>query len=252
MKKFKVAVIDDEPTAIHVLMRQLERYKKIEIVGTASSAADGITLVENVRPDVVFLDVELPDMSGIKVIKSIKIACKTQCKVVMYTAYDKYMLESFRNYAFDFLLKPLDTSELDIVMERLEMKPTLVEPFLDQDLLKRENQSQCVIHGNSVDLTVLQIKDICFFQYNHKQRIWEAFVANQPEPVGLKRNTNASTILDIDNRFIQVSHKHIINIDYLLEVVDNACRFFPPFEDVTTIKVGRMYRKNLRETFKNL
>lgn len=70
-----------------------------------------------------------------------------------------------------------------------------------------------------------------------------------PEPLRMKRNTKCDAILDIDDRFVQVSHKFIINIDYLVEVSDNTCLFYPPFEKIKHVKVGRLYRKKLTEKF---
>ena len=77
-------------------------------------------------------------------------------------------------------------------------------------------------------------------------------MACRKEPIKLKRNANNETLLAIDPRFIQVSQKFIININYLLEVKDNMCKLFPPFDKVDYVKVGRLFKKKLIERFNTL
>ena len=107
----KAIIIDDDARAISALTERLNAYDNINI--------EGLLLVNDTNPDVVFLDVEMPEMSGIELLDEIY-KSSSDCDVVMCTAFDSYMLRSFRNNAFDFLLKPVDPKELDVVMKRLE------------------------------------------------------------------------------------------------------------------------------------
>lgn len=77
-------------------------------------------------------------------------------------------------------------------------------------------------------------------------------MAGNAEPLRLKRSVNNDTLTAIDPRFIQVSQKHIVNINYLMEVSDGICRFFPPFDKIEDVKVGRQYNKKLLERFNAL
>lgn len=72
------------------------------------------------------------------------------------------------------------------------------------------------------------------------------------DPLRMKRGIKREAILNIAPRFVQVSQKAIVNVDYLVEVVDNTCIFYPPFERVIHIKVGRHYRKTLTEKFNSI
>ena len=72
------------------------------------------------------------------------------------------------------------------------------------------------------------------------------------KPMRLKRNVNKDVLLGIDNSFIQVSQKYIININYLMEVCDNICRFYPRFDNIDYVKVGRFYRRKLIKRFSAL
>ncbi len=96
------------------------------------------------------------------------------------------------------------------------------------------------------------ISDVALFSYNHDQRVWEVTVAGQAEPVRLKRSINNEQLVMLDNRFIQVSQRHIININYLKGVSEGICRLYPPFDKIDNVKIGRTFRKNLTERFSTL
>lgn len=246
----KAIIIDDEPTAISVLTDQLGNYEDIDITGIATNGERGLKLLKKVKPDAIFLDVELPDMTGIEFLSMAESETPDHCKIVMYTAHDKYMLPSFRNHAFDFLTKPLDPKELATVIERLtkengeQSQPTKPREHNDNDKL--------LFYTNTLDFRLTHIADIGVFQYNHDQRVWEMVIAGDEQPIKLKRSANNESLLAIDTRFVQVNQKYIINISYLIEVTDNVCRFYPPFDKIDYVRVGRLYRRKLLERFESL
>ena len=116
--KYKVVIVDDERTAIDALRRELGAYQEFEIKGTASNGAKGKKMIMELRPDLLFLDVELPDVLGLNLLSEIRDEVLWDMKVVFYTSYDKYLLQALRESAFDFLLKPFETEDLKIVIER--------------------------------------------------------------------------------------------------------------------------------------
>ena len=104
-------------------------------------------------------------------------------------------------------------------------------------------------YTNTEDFQLVNISTIGLFQYNGELRSWEVVIANQSQPVKLKRDVKNKDLLALDDRFIQVSQKYIVNINCLLKVRDNYCIFNPPFEDIDYVKVGRMFRRRLVERF---
>ena len=105
-------------------------------------------MVNERHPDVLFLDVEMPDMSGLDFLEQID--CDNgECDVVMCTAYDDYMLPSFRGNAFDFLLKPVDPKELDIVIQRLTVnkeKKRRLQQTAGDNVRKTRRRTLSVLH----------------------------------------------------------------------------------------------------------
>lgn len=109
-----------------------------------------------------------------------------------------------------------------------------------------------LLYLNTVDFQLVRIQDIGFFQYNHDLRVWEVVVAHQSNPIRLKRNVTNETLLSLDERFVQVNQKYIVNITCLQKVKDNFCSFYPPFDAISYVKVGRFFRKKLIERFRAL
>ena len=105
-KLTRVFIVDDNQEAVELLQRMLEKHYSVEVVGTANDAETAADIIVNADPDIIFLDVELPTMSGLEFCSMIHQDIKTETKVVFYTGHDKYMLEAIRRQAFDYLLKP--------------------------------------------------------------------------------------------------------------------------------------------------
>ena len=244
----KVVIIDDDKTSANDLARRLQAYPDVNVVGTAQCGVDGLELLARSKPDLLFLDIELPDLSGIDFLERMDGQANGHCRVVMFSAYDKYMLPAFRQQAFDFLLKPADDAELRTVMQRIyasrkhEPAPA-AQPVADDKFL---------LYTNAADFRLVNLRDIGVFRYNSGQRVWEAVLAGVEQPVRLKRTVNSETLLMASPDFVQVHQKFIINMTYLIEVTGNLCHFFPPFDDIDYVKVGRLYRRKLIERFSSL
>ena len=86
--------------------------------GTARNGKQGKKLIAKVQPDLLFLDVELPDMTGMELLQEIRDSVSWNMRIVFYTAYDKYMIQAIREAAFDYLLKPFEEQELRDILAR--------------------------------------------------------------------------------------------------------------------------------------
>lgn len=251
--KMNAIIIDDNKNAIINLSKYLEPYEDINVVATAETGAEGLKAVKEHGSELIFLDVELPDIDGTDFIEKIKQMSGNGCRVVIYTAYDRYMLSAFRNKAFDFLLKPVDKKELNTIINRVRKD---IEDEKDGEMKKAMDESpddnRLLVYTNTIDFKLLWIKDICAFAYDHTMRLWTAISLASERPMRLKRHISKDFILAIDDCFIQVSQKYIININYLMEVCDNICYFYPPFDAIDYINVGRTFRRDLIKRYNSI
>lgn len=243
-------IVDDTQAAIDNLVDKLQKYPDVSVVATAGTGDEGLDMIMRHKPDLLFLDVELPDMTGIEFLSQFNDLAEWPCHVVIYTAYTDYMLPAFRNKAFDFLLKPVDDKELDTVISRFyEERDSEKTAVIKDDSIIKNGNDKLLFYTNTVDFRLVQIRDICVFSYDHDTRVWMAVAAGCDKPMRLKRNVNKDVLLGIDSSFIQVSQKYIININYLMEVCDNICRFYPPFDNIDYVQGGPLLSPQTYQTF---
>jgi two-component system, LytTR family, response regulator len=115
MSKIRVVIVDDENPARRKIIRFLGGEEGFEIAGEAATGLEAVRLIEALRPDLVFLDVQMPGLDGFEVISSLKIQPLPQ--IVFVTAYDHFALKAFEVHALDYLLKPFDQSRFKSVLD---------------------------------------------------------------------------------------------------------------------------------------
>ena len=117
-------IIDDEKPAIEILRRLLEKTGQVCVVGSYMRAADALLKLQDFKPDVAFLDIEMPEMSGLELAEKI-METGDDIEIVFVTAYDKYALEAFRVNAVNYILKPLSSGDIAQTITRLKK----IKPF---------------------------------------------------------------------------------------------------------------------------
>jgi len=115
-------VIDDEDIARAHMVRLLAAHRDVELTGQAANAIEGLTLIDETHPDVVFLDIEMPELTAFDMLTQLR----HPPLVVFATAYDKYAVDAFEANAIDYLLKPIQAVRLDRTIDRL--RATLANP----------------------------------------------------------------------------------------------------------------------------
>jgi DNA-binding LytR/AlgR family response regulator len=113
----RVVIADDEPRARQYLEKLLREHDGVEVVGAARNGAEAFALIAREKPDVAFLDIHMPDVTGLEVARHLK--GDDAPRVVFVTAYDQHALEAFELAALDYVLKPLRRERLDETLERV-------------------------------------------------------------------------------------------------------------------------------------
>lgn len=241
-------IIDDDLVATEQLKSELVRYSMLNICGNAYSGADGRNLLLEVNPDLIFLDVELPDCMGFEWLHSMRNLLKKECNVIFFTAYNKYIINALREKAFDFLLKPIDQNELSIVLGRvLNEKGDKSEKKISQ----KEN-IQIILNTAKGDMLMITTNDISFFAYEENSRYWIAFLCNG-EKYALKRSTKSDNILSFSDNFKMTDKSHIINIHSLVLINDGHCIMKPPFDGVeNNITISKTKLLELRKQYPSI
>ncbi|MEL0613122.1 two-component system response regulator BtsR [Marinomonas arenicola] len=153
-------VIDDEFFAREELAELLHETGEVEVIGQAANAIDGLKMIHSAKPDVVFLDIQMPKVSGIELISMLD--PETMPSVVFTTAFDQYAVQAFEDNAFDYLLKPIDPKRLKVSLQRLQkVKATQQTPHSEEQInalaTKSLQQVPCVGHQR---IMLVSIQDI--------------------------------------------------------------------------------------------
>ncbi len=135
MEKLKAIIADDEERAINLLEKLLIETEQVEILGKTSESLKVECLTAKYKPDVLFLDIQMPDIDGIKILENIR-EYNTDLRVVYVSAYNKYGIEALKLKAFDYLIKPVDRKELRYVIEKLIAEKKNQNENRDSDKIK--------------------------------------------------------------------------------------------------------------------
>lgn len=273
--KIKVVIVDDEPQSILRLENDLAALDDFEVIATSSSAMSAKTLVMSMQPDVLFIDVEMPGQTGFEVLQSLRDEMPMDLIVVFYSAFNKYMIDALRASAFDFLLKPYQQEELELVVGRIRQKmeegdgSSSSSSSSPGSSFSSSSSSSSESHQNPQDLMglngllgtsgkrlaiqsisgLLMVKpdEVFCCTFDEDTRLWHLRLANG-QIHKLKKQTTAKSVLSLSPSLAQVRQDCIINLDYLISIENYTlrCIFSPPF-DQENITVSRRCYKAVKE-----
>lgn len=258
MENPKILIVDDDAPSRRLLRDGLRKYDWVSVCGEASDSRQAVEMMRELTPHLVFLDIELNDVSALDILDELKELGGADTRFVLYTTYSKYLMQALRMEAFDFLLKPYDPDELNLIMNRYKLacarRNTPATPPADRLACMRAAQG--VPTGISVttitnDRMILFPRDVVFFRYDTNRKLWEV-VLSTLQHIILKRNTTADTILNYGPQFVRTHKSYIVNIGFISMISGNECRLVPPYDNITDIKISKVYRPQLLDMFNDL
>jgi len=258
----RVLVVDDEQLAREELCFQLNQVGDVEIVGQAANGPEALAAADELEPDVVFLDVQMPGLTGFEVARSLLERADDAPVVVFVTAYDQHALEAFEVNAVDYLLKPVDASRLEQALQRARRRLSSErasgpEPLNDQ----LERIVKMMSSGRQVRRDQVAVKVGERFLLVHADDIIYASLADESINIVTGHVTGSSnyrTLDDLQARldpevFWRVHRSHLVNINKIKEIVPWFSRnYILRMKDAksTEIPVSRSQTKRLREYLK--
>lgn len=208
---YHTIIIDDDQLARHVLRRILEQnFSEIEILGEADTVASGLLLINELEPDLVFLDIEMPDGTGFSLLEKLK---KVNFKVVFTTSYSDYAITAFKYSAFDYIVKPVLLENVRSTISRIKDIPVLQEKerveVLKRTLKHGNDEDQTIALPEINGFTIVRVKDIirCEGERNYSR----IFFSNGTSVLVSR------TLLDFDNLlvshgFFRIHRSHLISL----------------------------------------
>src|SRR5205085_6810703 len=201
----RAIIIDDERLARAELKKLLQDFPEIEIIDEASNAEEGLQKIENHRPDLIFLDIQMPGKTGFDMLSELE---RTP-QVIFTTAYDEFALKAFEVNALDYLLKPVEPKRLADAIQKLQISESK-EPKSET-----ENINNSILHEN--DQVFVKDGERCWFVKLSEIRLFES-VGNYAKvffgtnkPLILKSLNALEERLD-EKVFFRANRKHIVNL----------------------------------------
>lgn len=211
-----VLIVDDERLARKELNTLLKGYPKLNIIGECSNVDQAIESINELKPDLVFLDIHMPGKSGFDLLEEID----KSPFIIFVTAYDEYAIKAFEVNALDYLLKPINEQRLEAAIQKFEQ-------FYDEKQ-SEESQAEDVSESNNEQLSINEqvfIKDgeKCWFVKLEDIRLFESegnyvrvhFHSNKP--LILRSLNNLDQRLD-DKNFFRANRKFILNLNWIEKV----------------------------------
>jgi two-component system LytT family response regulator len=252
MTTITAIVADDESVARRRLVRMLEESGRASVVAACAGGRDAVERVVSLRPDLLFLDVQMPDLDGFQVVEAI--AGRVSPAIVFVTAYDQYALRAFDVHAVDYLLKPFDVARFEDALGRAIHRATSRQPGDDAqlrallaDYLSKARAPQtdyldrvAVKHDGT--LRIVRTADVDWWEADGNYVRLHAAGSRY-----LVRSTMAAIEAQLDPRsFIRVHRRYVVNVDRIVEVQPwFAGDAVAVLRNGAKVRVSRTYRERL-------
>lgn len=238
-------IIDDEQLARDLLREYIQQIPELTIIGEANKGKDAIEMIDELTPDLIFLDVQMPGMTGFDVLDDIA----HDPYVIFTTAYDQYAIRAFEKNAVDYLLKPLDEERFQLAVRRALERMKLEQNNVGELLLnmKTENRTSYDSHifvQKSEKLMNLAVEEIMFLEASGDYTILSTKADQFVSSSGIGK---LEEILNPES-FIRVHRSTIININFLKEIEKHFNGgMIVKMQNGKSFPVSRTYAKLIRK-----
>lgn len=243
-------LIDDEIHCLDTLSIQLIEYcPNVQIIEKCTSAKQGLAAIEKHQPNLVFLDIEMPNMNGFEMLENFR---QISFAIIFTTSYDQYAIKAIRFSALDYLLKPIDPKELIAAIHKVQSQKNLPVPEHFQMLISHLKNSDSAFHK-------VAIPTADGFELIPCDQIIRCEANDNYTHFYLKNNksiTACRTLKEIEEQlekfpsFIRVHHSYIVNLNEVLKYVRGEGGYLA-MSDNSTVNVSRSRKEVLLKMFRS-
>jgi len=233
----KAIIVDDESNAIRNLKWELENFcEDVEVCDAFTNPVDAISAINYLKPDCVFLDIEMPEMDGFQLLASLKYR---DFDLIITTAYDNYAIKAFKEHAIDYLLKPIDSDDLSESVERIRTNKKKnglgfeIKKVIESITPKNERRKVAIpLTGKTVFVEPYEIR-YCKSSGNYSEI---HFFNNDVELLSKKLKDVEELINNKD--FFRVHNSYLVNLNYIREYIKSDGQYIV-LDNGKTIPVSR-------------
>lgn len=252
--RIRALVVDDEPLAREMIREMLDSDSEVEVVGECANGREAVEVIRSSTPDIVFLDIQMPELGGFEVLESLD--PNVTPYVIFVTAYDQYAVRAFEVHALDYLLKPFDRERFEVAWQRAKAQLKLDRASRrDQDIIALLEELKAgprylerLVIKNGGRVFFLHVQDVyCIEAEGNYVRVYD----NQKGY--LLRETISSLEGQLDpKQFLRIHRSAIVKLDRIKEMqpwFHGEYRII--MENGKQLALSRNYRANLQEAVGN-
>jgi two-component system LytT family response regulator len=244
----KAIIIDDELHCINTLIMLLKAYcPGVSVIAECQSPIDGKNAIETLKPDLVFLDIEMPEMNGFKLLEQLN---DISFALIFTTGYDQYAIKAIKFSALDYLMKPIDPNELMGAVKKVREQRHL--PFAEQfqmllkQIYDKNNQFNKLAVPTSDGFELISIDQLMWC--NADDNYTHFYLKNKTTITACRNLKEVEELLRGFDYFIRVHHSHIVNLKEVTRYVRGEGGYLV-LSDGTSVNVSRTRKDMLLNTF---
>jgi two-component system LytT family response regulator len=239
-----VYIAEDEPLAREVLRDAIYAHPSLRLVGEAGDGATALAQINQIQPDVVFMDIQMPELTGLEVLR--RLSCMPD--IVFTTAYDQYAVTAFELNAVDYLLKPFTRARFDAAVARLLESPSLPREIVDTALTQATQRApgrlERILVRDRGRIFPLSLNEIAYLKADSKYTAIAARGQTFLVRIGI---SELEAQLD-PARFIRIHRSALVNLDFVDSMrADEQSQLVIQMRDGTVLTASREASKVLRE-----
>jgi len=236
----KVVIVDDEKSGRALIKEYLENHKELILVGEANNGVDAIKIINEFKPDLVFMDIQMPGLTGFDVLEHLE----ELPTIIFSTAYDQYALQAFEVHAVDYLLKPYTRERFDIAISKLkENSPQHIVTLADQHIMSKTEYPDRIIVEKGTKYVTLSTEDIYHIEaYGDYSKIYDqnqTYISNRGISQ-LEEKLNPK-------QFLRIHRSSIVSLPAIREVSKYGKSYLLVLNNEAKVKVSRGYADKIKE-----
>ncbi len=235
----KVILVDDEKAGRKLIREYLEEYPDLVVLAEINNGVDAVKEINRFKPDLVFLDIQMPGMTGFEVLTHLE----EIPKIIFSTAYDKYALQAFEVHAVDYLLKPYTRERFAMAINKLKEDNKPVEALTESLLMGSKSYPERVLVQHNKKLITVAVEDIQWIEaYGDYSKLHvgkEAYLSNY----GI---SSLEEKLD-SKQFVRVHRSSLINLNAVKELHKYGKSYDVTMQNGEVVRVSRGYMENIKK-----
>lgn len=237
----KVLIIDDESAGRQLIKEYLKDYRELILLGEANNGVDAVKIINEFKPDLVFLDIQMPGMTGFDVLTHLE----ELPQIIFSTAYDQYALKAFEVHAVDYLLKPYTKERFKVALDKVRANTieNKARPLAESLLMDTPKFPERILVQSQNKLVTIAVDEVirieAYGDYSKLVTEQKTFVSNYGISM-LEEKLN-------DAIFIRVHRSSIINLNAVIELNKYTKSYDVKMKNGDVVRVSRGYMDNIKK-----